>query len=97
MGVGQRVISGAAHVGGVVVVGDSGRVRDVLIPVYDALGFIWDPATAGSLEDEAPGVTWEDAERAIVDQFSERFDLEDGTLSEETLTLAQDLAPNFVA
>ncbi len=37
MGVGQRIVSGAAHVGGVVVVGDSGRVRDVLTPVYDAL------------------------------------------------------------
>ena len=95
MGVGQRVISGAAHVGGVVVVGGTDRIREVLIPVYDALGLSWDPLTAGSLEDEVPGVTWDEAEHAIADQFSERFDLEDGTLSEETLTLAHDLAPTF--
>jgi octanoyl-[GcvH]:protein N-octanoyltransferase len=97
MGVGQRVVSGAAHVGGVVVVRDGGRVRDVLIPVYDALGLTWDPATAGSLADEAPGVTWEDAERAIAGAFSERFELYEAPLSDETLALAEELAPSFVA
>lgn len=52
MGVGQRLISGAAHVGGVLVVGGANLVRDVLLPVYDALGLSWDPATTGDL----PGV-----------------------------------------
>ena len=56
-GVGQRLISGAAHLGGVVVVRDSAGVRDVLIPVYEALGLEWDPETTGSVEDEVPGVT----------------------------------------
>ena len=37
MGVGQRLIRGAAHVGGVVVVSGGERIRDVLLPVYDAL------------------------------------------------------------
>ena len=52
MGVGQRVIRGAAHVGGVIVVQDSARVRAVLEPVYAAMGFAWDPAATGSIEDE---------------------------------------------
>lgn len=52
MGVGQRVIRGAAHVGGVVVVDDSERVRAVLAPVYAAMGFAWRPETTGSIADE---------------------------------------------
>ena len=34
MGVGQRIVRGAAHVGGVLVVGRSDRTRRVLEPVY---------------------------------------------------------------
>jgi len=52
MGVGQRVVRGAAHTGGVLVVGGSARLRAVLEPVYAALGFAFDPETAGAIEDE---------------------------------------------
>jgi octanoyl-[GcvH]:protein N-octanoyltransferase len=93
VGVGQRVIAGAAHVGGVVVVSDAGRVRDVLIPVYAALGLAWDPATAGSVQDEVPGSGWEEVEEAVLDRFRARFDLEEGTLSEAALARARDLVP----
>lgn len=97
MGVGQRIVAGAAHVGGVVVVGGSDRVRDVLVPVYRALDLDWDPATTGSLEDEIPGLTWEEAEAAIIDQFRERFTLEASRLAPETLARAAELAPDYVA
>jgi octanoyl-[GcvH]:protein N-octanoyltransferase len=93
VGVGQRVIAGAAHVGGVVVVSDAGRVRDVLVPVYAALGLAWDPATAGSVQDEVPGSGWEEVEEAVLDRFRARFDLEEGTLSEAGLARARDLVP----
>jgi len=93
MGVGQRVVADAAHVGGVVVVTGGDRVREVLLPVYEALGLKWDPATVGSLEDEAAGTTWEEAEAAILDAFASRYDLEDGDLTEEVLALARELAP----
>ena len=46
-------------VGGVVVVGESQRVRDALVPVYRELGFELDPASAGSVEDETGPVTVE--------------------------------------
>ena len=92
MGVGQRVLAEAAHVGGVVVVMGGDRIREVLLPVYEALDLTWDPATVGSLEDEVPGTTWEEAEGAILDAFGARFDLERGDLTEETLSLARDLA-----
>ena len=52
MGVGQRVVRGGAHVGGVIVTGDSDRVRDVLVPVYRALELDWRPETTGCIVDE---------------------------------------------
>ena len=75
VGVGQRIVQRAAHVGGVVVIGGSERIRDVLLPVNEALGLQWDQATVGSLQDEVPGITWEAAEGAIIEGFSERHDL----------------------
>lgn len=90
-GVGQRVVAGAAHVGGVLVVEGSGRIRDVLVPVYAALGLPWDPATVGSLADEVPGVTWADAVAAVTDGFRAVLDVEEGRLSPETLELARGL------
>lgn len=68
LGVGQRLVKGAAHVGGVVVVSGSGRLREVLIPVYEALELEWIPETAGSLEDELPGISIEEVRRAILAQ-----------------------------
>ena len=93
MGVGQRIVKDAAHVGGVVVVTGGERVRDVLVPVYDALDLEWDPETVGSLAEEVPGLTWEQAEAAIAKAFAGRYDLEPGTLSAEIVGRARDLAP----
>lgn len=93
VGVGQRVRAGAAHVGGVVVVAGSDRVRRVLLPVYEALDLAWDPATVGSLEDELGGTTWDEVEGATLDAFAARHDVEEGELTPETVALARDLAP----
>jgi lipoate-protein ligase A len=93
MGVGQRLVRSAAHVGGVVVVGGSDRVRDVLVPVYEALGLAWDPATVGSLRDEVPDLTWEAAAGAIEAAFAEVGELVPGELSPEALDLARELVP----
>jgi lipoate-protein ligase A len=51
MGVGQRVIRGGAHVGGVLTVGGTDRLRAVLGPVYDALGLEFRADTAGGVAD----------------------------------------------
>lgn len=71
MGVGQRLVRGAAHIGGVVVVNDAERIREVLVPVYEALELTWDPATAGALEDVIPGIDVDDVRDAILDEFGE--------------------------
>ena len=97
MGVGQRMVSRAAHVGGVVVAGDSYRIRDVLLPVNQALGLAWDPDTVGSVEDEVGTTDCHAIEAAIVAAFAEHFTLVPGTLSNETLILADTLTGQHTA
>lgn len=65
VGTAQRAIRGSSLLGGFVTVAGSARLRDVLVPVYDALGLEWDPASLGAVEDEAPGIGLDDVERAI--------------------------------
>lgn len=48
-GIGQRVMSGAAHVGGVIVVRGGVRIAEVLMPVYEALELDWRRETSGSV------------------------------------------------
>lgn len=72
MGVGQRVVRGAAHVGGVIVVGRSERVRRVLEPVYAAMELPFDPATAGAIEDEIGPVTLEQVREALLAELGAR-------------------------
>src|SRR5262249_9521554 len=44
-GIGQRMIRGGAHMGGVIVASGERAVTGVLLPVYRALALEWDPAT----------------------------------------------------
>lgn len=97
MGVGQRLGARAAHVGGVVVVGASQRVRGVLIPVYKALGLAWDPATAGSLQDEGPGLRYEDAAQAVLAQFTATYDIVQAPMPPQALFLAGELEAAHLA
>lgn len=91
MGVGQRLVRGGAHVGGVVVVDDGHRIRDVLIPVYRALGLDWDPRTAGSLADRSPGLTVEKVSEAIESELERFFRVEDGEIPEHVIERSKPL------
>jgi octanoyl-[GcvH]:protein N-octanoyltransferase len=93
MGLGQRVIAGGAHVGGVVVVADAGRIRDALVPVYAALDLEWRPETTGSLADEDPSITWDRACAALETEYAAAHDLQPAELDDETLDMARRLAP----
>ncbi len=92
MGVGQRLVRGAAHVGGVIVVRDAARVREVLVPVYQAMGIPFDPATAGALEDELPGVSRSDVVDALRRELSSELTLVPDVLRREWLGRARELA-----
>ena len=95
-GVGQRVVRGAAHVGGVLVVSEPERVNDVLVPVYDALEQPFAPMTTGAVQDFSPGVNLGDMEDALCAAFAERFDLERVALDDATRSRALALAPEHL-
>ena len=96
MGVGQRLIAGGAHVGGVVVVDRPDLVNGILTPVYAALGLRFDPQATGSLAGEAAGVTLDGVRAAILEEYGTRYELEPWELDEGTLALARSLAPEHL-
>lgn len=91
MGVGQRLVRGAAHIGGVVVVNGGDRIRNVLVPVYRALGLDWDPRTAGSLADRSPGIDNQLVIGAMEEAFRRRYELREALLPDPVVTRAFDL------
>jgi lipoate-protein ligase A len=95
-GIGQRLVAGASYLGGVLVVADSARVSDVLVPVYDALGLAWRPETTGAVAEEAsftaPGDSWLAVREALLAEYAERYELVEATLDATTLDLARRLA-----
>ena len=90
-GIGQKLVKNAGHLGGVLVVTDSARVRAVLVPVYEALGLDFDPVTAGSVEDELPGIALDAVEAALLEELSQLYDIEEADLDERTIELAHEL------
>jgi octanoyl-[GcvH]:protein N-octanoyltransferase len=93
VGIGQRMISGGAHVGVVIVVSDSELLRRVLEPVYAALALEWDPRTAGSISDElGREVELREVEEALIAGLSASYELEESDLDQETLTRAEGIA-----
>ena len=93
MGVGQRLVSGGAYVGGLIVVAGGDRLNEILTPVYTALNLHWRPEATGAVADEAPGTTWDDVAEALTAEYDKRHGLSPAQLDEETLTLARRLAP----
>jgi len=97
MGVGQRLVSGGVHVGGLIVVDGAERLNGVLAPVYESLGLSWRPTATGSVAGEAPGATWDRVTAALIAEYEDRHGLEVAELDEETLTLARRLAPEHTS
>ncbi len=91
-GIGQRVIRGAAHVGGVIVVAGAKRVSEGIEPVYRALDYPFETASVGSLEDELGSCRLDEAAGAVREAFAARFDLDDAEPDDETRALARELA-----
>lgn len=92
MGVGQRLVTGAAHVGGVVVVHSRELVNAPLVPAYRHLGWTWSPDATGALADLA-GVTVTDTRAALLDAFTAAgHAVEPASFDPETVELARSLA-----
>lgn len=99
-GIGQRVVAGGAHVGGVLVVRGEEEIREVLVPIYEALGLEWEPQTAGSIAAalgappapaDGPDPLLAEVKGALREELSERFELVETELDAETLRLAEEL------
>jgi octanoyl-[GcvH]:protein N-octanoyltransferase len=95
-GIGQRMIAGGAHVGGVLVVEGAAAIREVLVPVYERLGLEWDPATAGSVADALPGPApagglFAAVGGALRAELDSRWRIEEAELDPATLRLAAEL------
>jgi lipoate-protein ligase A len=97
MGVGQRLARRAAHIGGVIVVENAGKVRNVLLAVYAALGLEWDPITAGAVADTLPGASVGRVTRALEVELGELRALEPAELDAATLELAASLVPDHLS
>jgi octanoyl-[GcvH]:protein N-octanoyltransferase len=91
-GIGQRVISGGAHVGTVIVADDADSIGRVLRPVYAALQLDWDPATVGAV-----GRSWEAVRDAVLARYAERYSLTEDGLDAETVALARTLVVSATA
>ena len=88
-GIGQRMIRGGAHMGGVVVASGGREVARVLEPVYRALELEWDPATSGSVAQELDReVDVGEFEEALITELAKRYELVDAELDEETVEVA---------
>jgi octanoyl-[GcvH]:protein N-octanoyltransferase len=71
MGVGQRVIQGGAHVGGVLTVAETSLLRETLIPIYQTLKVDFRPETAGGIADFDPSLGPADVISAMIDVLYE--------------------------
>ena len=88
-GIGQRMIRGGAHMGGVVVASGGGEVARVLEPVYTALELDWDPTTSGSVAEElGHEVDVGELEEALIAELAKRYEVVDAELDEETVETA---------
>ena len=74
VGIGQRLIAGAAHRGAVIVVGEASGCATCWCRCTRP-GPRWDPATAGSVEDEVGEVGLDAVEQAILADLAARYEL----------------------
>lgn len=98
MGVGQRVIRGGAHVGGVLTIGQTSALREVLIPIYEALELEFRPETAGGVADFDASLTPADVIESIVDVLrADGHEIEDVGLPPAIEQAADGLLPLHAA
>lgn len=94
MGVGQRIVKGAAHIGGVLVVDDHLSIRSVLEDVYEKLEIQWDPETVGSLNQQIlleGGANVQTIRDAIISVFESEFDMKSDALPENVVEFSRSL------
>ena len=94
MGVGQRVIRGAAHVGGVITVGQTVELQEALTPIYDALDLAFHPPSAGGVADFDPNITPAHVIEAMIGVIGPEYrEVQESSFDSSILSAAQTLIP----
>ncbi len=94
MGVGQRVIRGGAHVGGVLTIGQSELLRETLAPIYQVLGLEFRPESAGGVADFDNTLDCETVITALIETLRESgYPLENQRFDGEIEREAEGLFP----
>lgn len=96
VGTAQRVVRNAWLFSAVAIVGDAERLRRVLTEVYGHLGLPFDAASVGSLELEAPDLSVDRLEDAVIDAYDQRFGLAPVELADDVLALARTMLSDHV-
>ncbi len=96
-GYGQRLIRGAAHVGGVVVVSGADEVNRLLVPIYDVLDLPLDPAATGAIEHERGPVTVEAVIGAFSHALAQQWDVEHLPLPTPLVDVARERVPGLLS
>ncbi|HEX6246928.1 MAG TPA: lipoate--protein ligase family protein [Nocardioidaceae bacterium] len=91
VGTAQRMVRGAWLFSAVLVVDGAAVLRPLLREVYDALDLPFDEGSVGSLVEEAPGVTLDEAEAAVVAGYAHQFGATPGELPPGLVEEAQAL------
>jgi lipoate-protein ligase A len=93
IGSAQRIVPGGWLLSIVVVVERSAPLRSVLESVYRALELDWDPTTVGAVAEEAPGVSIDDVERALLGTYAQRYRLHPTPISPAAVAAAAERVP----
>jgi len=94
MGVGQRVIKGGAHVGGVLTVAETPLLRETLILIYESLEVEFQPETAGGIADFDASLGVDDVMTAMLEVLSEDgYDLDPQRFDASIRQEAEELIP----
>lgn len=91
VGTAQRMVRGAWLFSAVLVFDGVPTLRPLLREVYAALALPFDAASVGSLAGEAPGVSLDRVEEAVLTAYDARFGLEPAPLPEALVVEAQAL------
>lgn len=97
MGVGQRLIRGAAHLGGVLVVDGADLVNRPLVAAYAALGYSWRPEATGAIAESVPGITTAEVAEALIAAATADTPTTPGSVDAAVLSRAEALAPDHDA
>lgn len=85
VGTAQRMVKDAWLFSSIVEYDDAAVLQPLLAEVYAALELEFDPSSVGAIADEAPGVSIDEIEAAVIGAYDDRFGLLEASISNKLL------------